>query len=181
MYSALKRDGRPLYEYARKGQSVERKARPVTIHALDLVTFTPPDRACLRLVCSKGTYVRTLAADLGARLGVGAHLVGLRRTASGPFRLEQAITLDELARRLQEGQAPPFLSVLEALAHLPRVEVDESQAVVLRHGKQMEWVAFTGGRELAGPVCAVLAGRLVAMVERAADGNLKILRGFRAD
>jgi len=97
MYSALKRDGRPLYSYARAGETVERAVRPVTIHALEMVAFEAPDRARLQVRCSKGTYIRSLAADLGTRLGVGAHLVELRRTASGPFRLDQSITLDALA------------------------------------------------------------------------------------
>jgi len=184
MYSALKRDGRPLYAYARKGQTVERPARRVTIHELAMVRFEPPDRACLAIRCSKGTYIRSLAADLGRRLGVGAHLVELRRTASGPFRLEQAITLDELAARIADGRAPPMLSLLEALAHLPRVTVDEAQALVLERGQAMTWQAFTAGRDLSGPVCAVRGGTagpsLVAMVTQHPVGCVKILRGFRA-
>ena len=75
MYSALKRDGRPLYSYARAGETVERAARKVTIHELEMVGFEAPDRARLRVRCSKGTYIRSLAADLGTRLGIGAHLV----------------------------------------------------------------------------------------------------------
>jgi tRNA pseudouridine55 synthase len=122
MYSALKRDGRPLYSYARAGQTVERAARKVTIHELEMVAFEAPDRARLRIRCSKGTYIRSLAADLGTRLGVGAHLTELRRTASGPFRIEQAITLEELAARVADGRPLPSLSLLEALAHLPMVK-----------------------------------------------------------
>jgi tRNA pseudouridine55 synthase len=183
MYSALKRDGRPLYVYARKGQTVERLPRTVTIHELEMVQFDPPDRARLRIRCSKGTYIRSLAADLGQRLGVGAHLAELRRTASGPFRVEQAITLDELGARIADGRPLPMLSLLEALAHLPRVSVDEAQAVVLERGQRMEWQAFCQGRELVGPVCAILGGQdapsLVAVVAQNSDGTLKILRGFR--
>jgi tRNA pseudouridine 55 synthase len=182
MYSALKRDGRPLYSYARAGQTVERAARKLTIHELDLVAFEAPDRARLRIRCSKGTYIRSLAADLGQRLGVGAHLVELRRTASGPFHLEQAITLDEVGARIASGRPLPMLSLLEALAHLPRVDVDESQALVLARGQRMEWVVLSGGRALAGPACAVLNGQggpsLIAVVEQNPDGTVKILRGF---
>ncbi|HEX7500833.1 MAG TPA: tRNA pseudouridine(55) synthase TruB [Polyangia bacterium] len=182
MYSALKRDGRPLYSYARAGQTVERAARKVTIHELEMVVFEGSDRARLRIRCSKGTYIRSLAADLGTRLGVGAHLTELRRTSSGPFRIEQAITLDELAARVADGRPLPSLSMLEALAHLPRVLVDEAQARVLARGQRMEWAALSEGRDLAGAVCAVLNAEsgpaLVAVVAENPDGTVKILRGF---
>ena len=182
MYSALKRDGRPLYSYARAGQTVERAARKVTIHELEMVVFEGHDRARLRIRCSKGTYIRSLAADLGTRLGVGAHLTELRRTSSGPFRIEQAITLDEVAARVADGRPLPSLSMLEALAHLPSVLVDEAQALVLARGQRMEWAALDGGRNLAGAVCAVLNAEsgpsLVAVVAANPDGTVKILRGF---
>ena len=183
MYSALKRDGRPLYAYARAGQTVERAARKVTIHELEMVGFDAPDRARLKVRCSKGTYIRSLAADLGQRLGVGAHLVELRRTASGPFHLDRAITLDALEALLANGRALPLLSVLDALAHLPAVMVDESQALVLARGQGMTWAVLGGGQTLVGPVCAVLHGLggplLVAVVEENPDGTVKIRRGFR--
>ena len=183
MYSALKREGRPLYAYARQGETVDRPARQVTIHELELVAFEPPDRARLRIRCSKGTYIRSLAADLGHGLGVGAHLLELRRTASGPFSLAQAITLDELRARIAEGRALPMLSALDALAHLPRVTVDASQALVLERGQPMAWDALSRGRDLSGPVCAVLDGpagwSLVAIVAEDGAGGVKILRGFR--
>ena len=143
----------------------------------------PPDRATLRLRCSKGTYVRSLAADLGQRLQVGAHLVELRRTASGPFRIEQAITLDDLAARVAEGRPLPFLTPLEALAHLPRLAVDSAQALVLERGQRMAWSDLSRGNTIAGPACAVLESdgppSLVAVVAENADGNVKIVRGFR--
>ncbi len=182
MYSALKRNGRPLYAYARQGQTVERPARQVTVHELEMIGFDPPDRARLRVRCSKGTYVRSLAADLGQRLGVGAHLVELRRTASGPFTIEQAITLDALAERIADGSPLPILTLLDALAQLPRVTVDASQALVLERGQQMAWETISQGRELLGPVCAILDGvtgpSLVAIVAHDGEGGVKILRGF---
>ena len=183
MFSALKREGRPLYAYARAGQTVERAARTVTIHELELVEFQPPDRATLRLRCSKGTYVRSLATDLGQRLQVGAHLQELRRTASGPFRIEQSITLDEIAARTASGQPLPFLTPLEALVHLPRLSVDSAQALVLERGQRMAWSDLSRGNTIAGPACAVLeidgTPSLVAVVAENPDGGVMIVRGFR--
>lgn len=113
MYSALKRDGKPLYEYARAGQVVERAAREVTIHALDLLDAALPD-VTFRVTCSKGTYVRTLAEDIGAALGCGAHLVALRRTGVGALTLEHAITL-ALLEATEATVRDAFLRPVDAL------------------------------------------------------------------
>lgn len=185
MFSALKHDGQPLYKFARAGKTVERVPRKVTIHQLAMLAFEAPDRARLRIRCSKGTYIRSLAADLGQRLGVGAHLVELRRIASGPFRLEQSITLDELTARIADGRPLPILSLLEALSHLPAVNVDEAQALVLTRGQPMRWESICQGRDFEGPVCAVAEGlagpALVAVVAQNPDRTVKILRGFRGN
>lgn len=122
MHSALKHRGRPLYAYARQGVSVARAARRVTIHelALDLVG---PNEVHMRLRCSKGTYVRTLAEDLGATLGCGAHLGALRRTGVGPFGAEDAVALDALeaaAPQTRLGWVRPFELLV---AHLPEVRL----------------------------------------------------------
>lgn len=101
MHSALKRDGQPLYKLARKGVTVERAARPVTVHSLDLVSFDGTN-GILDMTVSKGFYVRTLIDDLGLRLGCGAVMTSLRRTAIGPYRVEDAVDLDGLA-----GKASP--------------------------------------------------------------------------
>lgn len=182
MYSALKRDGRPLYAYARAGQTVERPPRTVVVHEITLTAFEPPDRATLRVRCSKGTYIRSLAADLGHHLQVGAHLAELRRTASGPFRIEQAIPLETLAGLVAQGRPLPWLTPLEALAQLPRLSVDPAQALVLRRGQRMAWSDLVRGAAIAGPACAVLdeAGgpTLVAIVREGDQGGVKILRGF---
>jgi tRNA pseudouridine55 synthase len=184
MFSALKRDGKPLYKYARAGITVERAPREVTVHALDLLGFAAPDCARLGIRCSKGTYIRSLAADLGTHLGVGGHLVELRRIASGPFRLEQAITLEELAARLAEGRPLPILSPLQALSHLPAVTVSDVEARILAHGQRMDWQVLGCDRELSGPVCAVRqTGEgpvLVAVVAKNPDGTVKIVRGFQS-
>jgi len=95
MYSALKHEGRALYEYARDGLTVERALRPITVQAIDVLEWDA-DRLVLDIACTKGTYIRTLAEDIGAALGCGAHLAALRRTGSGPLSLAQAVTLDAL-------------------------------------------------------------------------------------
>jgi tRNA pseudouridine55 synthase len=140
MYSALKREGRPLYDYARAGETVELAARPVTVYELALVTWRGPEEVSLRMRCSKGTYVRSLAFDLGRALGVGAHVTALRRTRSGPFTLAQARPLDEVLAALAGAPAETGTAGLElvrpedALAHLPRASVDEAGARALEQG-----------------------------------------------
>jgi tRNA pseudouridine55 synthase len=113
MHSALKRDGKPLYEYARAGQVVERAARDVTIHGLELLGAALPD-VTFRVICSKGTYVRTLAEDIGEALGCGAHLVALRRTGVGALTLEHAVTLEAL-EAMDSGARDACLRPVDAL------------------------------------------------------------------
>jgi tRNA pseudouridine55 synthase len=112
MYSALKRDGKPLYEYARQGIELEREARHLVIHDLQVQDFTPLS-ARLFVRCSKGTYIRTLAQDIGRALGCFAHLTALRRTELGPFHIDDAYTLDGL----QAMEDP--MSALLAIESLP--------------------------------------------------------------
>ena len=114
MVSALKKDGVPLYKLARKGETVAREARPVTIHALEITHVTPPVVG-LRVCCSKGTYIRTLAHDIGEVLGCGAHLSALRRTASGRFHVADAVEVEPL--RDMDGE--------EMLAHLLPLDIME--------------------------------------------------------
>ncbi|OYY93406.1 MAG: tRNA pseudouridine(55) synthase TruB [Hydrogenophilales bacterium 28-61-23] len=121
MHSALKHAGRPLYEYARKGIEIERKARRVVVHELAVESFSG-DRCTLRVHCGKGFYVRALADDLGELLGCGAHLDGLRRTGVGPFRIEQAQTLEglfELDETQRDDRLLPADILAGALAQLP--------------------------------------------------------------
>jgi len=118
MFSALKRNGVPLYRLARQGREVEREAREVVIHLFAIEEIDLPDVA-FRVRCSRGTYVRSLASDLGERLGCGAHLVGLRRIVSGPFTLDRAVSLDRLTDLARCGELNAALvSPHEALAHL---------------------------------------------------------------
>lgn len=131
MYSALKRGGEPLYRLARQGIEVEREARQVTIHQLELLDVTG-DSACLRVRCSKGTYVRTLAEDLARALGSCAHLTALRRTAVAPFPVGAMATLDEVEQHPEDMR---LLAADAALQHLAEVRLEEAQAIRLRQGQ----------------------------------------------
>jgi tRNA pseudouridine55 synthase len=137
MYSALKRDGKPLYEYARAGQTVEREGRQVTIHSLELLACALPD-VSFRVTCSKGTYVRTLAEDIGEALGCGAHLVALRRTGVGALTLEHAVTLDALSDAT-ESERDAWLQPVDALlSTFPSVHLDEDATRRFLHGQRLK-------------------------------------------
>jgi tRNA pseudouridine55 synthase len=130
MYSALKHNGRALYEYARDGVEIERAERDVTIHTLAIVDWHPrdPGTATIDVRCSKGTYIRTLAESIGETLGCGAHLVGLRRTASGPLTLDDAITLEALEARPEAERERCLLHPDTLLAEWPAVRLDANEA-----------------------------------------------------
>ncbi|HVW51085.1 MAG TPA: tRNA pseudouridine(55) synthase TruB [Trinickia sp.] len=136
MHSALKRDGKPLYEYARAGQVVERAARAVTIHALDLLRVALPD-VTFRVTCSKGTYVRTLAEDIGAALGCGAHLVALRRTGVGALTLEHAVTLETLEQMDAAARDACLRPVDALLSTFPAVGLGADEAKRFLHGQRL--------------------------------------------
>jgi tRNA pseudouridine55 synthase len=144
MYSALKRDGVPLYKLARRGEEVERKPRRVTIGELQLELFNSPFME-IRVRCSKGTYIRTLAQDIGEALGCGAHLAALRRTASGRFRLEQAAGLDALAGLTAAQLEQRLLPLAALLADLPRAELDAASAARLRNGQTLPIAGLAEG------------------------------------
>lgn len=141
MYSALKVDGQPLYKLARQGKEVERKPRAVTIRSATLNHFSPGEAATadIDVVCSKGTYIRTLSEDLATSLELPGHMSALRRTATGPFDLGQAVTLETLiavAETEGEGALDQFLIDPElAVDHLARVEVSHSAAFYLKQGQ----------------------------------------------
>ena len=135
MYSALKVNGKKLYELAREGKEVERKARKVTIFGIRLLQFLPPDRAEILVDCSKGTYIRTLCADLGKRLGCGAHMETLLRTKSGRFTLENACSLEELRTLAAENRLEEaLLSMEEALMQYPAVTVQPRADRLMANG-----------------------------------------------
>jgi len=131
MHSALKKDGKALYEYARAGVEVERTPRPVTIHAIDIVdcqTEGPEPTLVIDVRCSKGTYIRTLAEDIGAALGCGAHLAGLRRTATGPLTLAGAVTLADLEALDEAGREALLLAPDVLLADWPALALGAEDA-----------------------------------------------------
>jgi tRNA pseudouridine55 synthase len=127
MHSALKRDGKPLYEYARAGIEIERAPRAVTIHAIDIVGDLD-DEWMLDVRCSKGTYIRTLAEDIGAVLGCGAHLSALRRTGSGALTLDGALTLEQLAAMDENERDASLMSADALLADWPVVRLGTEDA-----------------------------------------------------
>ena len=133
VFSAVKQDGQPLYKRARRGEAVSAPLREVVIHALDLLDFAPP-LLRLRVACSSGTYIRSLAHDLGAALGCGGHVAALRRTAVGRFILADAVPLDALT---PENVAGHLLPTKAAVAHLPRLDVDESDGARLVMGQRL--------------------------------------------
>jgi len=131
MYSALKRDGKPLYEYARSGIEIEREARRITIYSIKLLNIQWPV-IDIEVHCSKGTYIRVLAEDMGHALGCGAHLIGLRRTMVGHLSLAQSASLESL-----QYSAPQILPVDALLQTLPELTVDDIQAKRLEMGQRV--------------------------------------------
>ena len=140
MFSAIKRDGQPLYKLARQGQDVERAARRIEIRSLELLSFAPPFVG-LRVRCSRGTYIRSLADDIGADLGCGAALQELRRTASGPFEICAALSLEALEAAVSGGasMADLFLSPYEALNHLVDIPLTDTGLFKVKRGISPAW------------------------------------------
>jgi tRNA pseudouridine55 synthase len=170
MFSALKHEGQPLYALARAGETVERAARRITIHELELVAHEG-ELLRLRILCSKGTYVRTLAADLGLALGTVAHLQALRRTAVGGLRLNQAVALDDLQALGEEARRAWLLPADRLLEHLPRVDLEEGPAGRFQQGQSVPLVATA-----LGPSRVYGAGVLLGVGEGLAGGNLQPAR-----
>lgn len=138
MHSAVKHQGKRLYELARAGIEVERQLRQVTIYSLLLVDYEPP-LLTLDVACSKGTYIRTLAYDLGNLLGCGAYVESLVRTRHGPFELAQALSLEEVQQLGAEGKLEERLLPFDAaLAHLPRLDLGADEAANMLHGRRID-------------------------------------------
>jgi len=134
-FSAIKRGGQKAYDLARRGETVVLEARPVVIHSLELVDWQPPE-AVLAVHCSAGTYIRSLAHDLGQRLGCGAHLTALRRTASGSLRIEDAVALDELQAAFTRQDWRQYLRPADlAVADWPAVHLSAEDTARVRRGQ----------------------------------------------
>lgn len=136
MYSALKRDGKPLYEYARAGITLEREARTITIHELKILDYQSPFLR-IHVRCSKGTYIRTLGEDLGLALGCGAHLSELRRTAVGSLQVTNAITLTALTKESEDLRAQHLQSVDALISNCPKIMLNEQLATRFMHGQRL--------------------------------------------
>ncbi|HEX8962343.1 MAG TPA: tRNA pseudouridine(55) synthase TruB [Rhodocyclaceae bacterium] len=167
MHSALKRDGKPLYEYARAGIEVERAARRVTIHALELSDWRG-ETFDLEVSCSKGTYVRTLAMDIGNALGCGAHLTALRRTRIGSIEIAAAATLADLEALDMAGRDARLLAPDALVAGLQRADLDEAGTRRVLHGQGVRWPGEPGRRLR----CYGDGGAFVGIGEISADGWL---------
>jgi tRNA pseudouridine55 synthase len=176
MYSAVKVEGRRLHQLARAGAEVERASRPIEIHRFELVAFDPP-RARFAVDCSKGTYVRSLVADLGTALGCGAHLTRLRRTRSGPYDLSRALPLSEVE---PAAAAARLIALGEAVRHLPRAEVPDSLVRAVLTGKPLKWNELSAEPAPAGPVALLAADSLLALAEVEPDSSrVRYRRVFR--
>lgn len=181
MYSALKRDGQPLYKLARAGEVVEREPRSVTIARLDLLSYEPPF-VRLAVACSKGTYVRALVEDIGQALGVGAHVAELRRTQAGPFTLDQAISLEALEQAHAEGGSEALdrflLPVDSGLEHWPLLQLSEHSSYYWLHGQPV--------RAPQAPKFGMVrvqdhAGRFIGIGEVSDDGRIAPRRLIRSE
>ncbi len=171
MYSALKRDGKPLYEYARAGVTLEREARDVNIHHLELLAFSPPELK-IRVSCSKGTYIRVLGEDIGQALGCGAHLTALRRTGVGTLDLQRSLTLETFTALDDAARRQALLPVDALLVGLPPVSLDEGLARRFLQGQRIPGIP-----EIPEPDVATSA----TSATRAAPADPALVRVYRAD
>ena len=161
-YSAVKVQGRKAYEMAREGEEVELAPRKITVHHLEVLEWTPPE-VVIDVHCSSGTYVRSLANDLGVMLGCGAYLVGLRRTKSGRFSLRDAVPLRKLQEAFTAGNWYQYLiPAAEALGDWPAVELNPDEVEGVRHGHRVKVVGEPAETKVRG---VSTQGELVALME----------------
>lgn len=183
MYSAVKVGGRPLYKAARAGKTIDREERRIVVHALDILGIDGRD-IDLRIVCSKGTYIRTLCADIGQALGVGAHLRSLERSRVGPWSIDRALTVDQIAAQLAIGTLRDCLITLDqALEQFPAVVVNPEDARRVLHGAAVTPEGVQALPTAGEPVAVRLkdeGGRLLAigMYDAATTGPIKIQKVF---
>lgn len=173
-FSAIKVDGKRAYAQARKGHEVKLAARPVRIDRLELEGFEPP-RFALRVTCGKGTYIRSLARDLGAVLECGAHLATLRRTESGVARIEQALTIDQVAERVETHQPLPTVSCWDMLSHLPGIDMSPDEVRAIGYGQRIRPAGLAASE---GDLVRLADApeRLFAVGQLVAGGEIKPIR-----
>lgn len=173
MYSAIKIQGKKLYELARKGREVERPPRPITIHSLTVEDVLGPDRFLLRVRCSKGTYVRTLCHDLGQKLGCGGAMCSLRRTWAAGFGLESAVSLEELAQAAERGEAESLLRPVDSyFSTYPALTVDTWREKAARNGAAFPQQGADGTYRVYGPEGDFL------LLGRLQDGCMTTIKSF---
>ncbi len=173
MYSALKVNGQKLCDLARKGKSVERKPRPITIYELELGEQTAPNEYSLRVRCSKGTYIRTLCHDLGQVLGCGACMSSLRRSMAAGFDLSQAVTLEEVMKAAQEGSAEELLLPVQAyFKHYPSLTITGESERRARNGNTFRTKAADGRYRVFNAEGEFL------LLGQAQEGSVKTIKSF---
>lgn len=170
MYSAIKRDGKRMYDLARKGEAIELEARPARVDAFEFLRVTGPDRFLVRIACGKGVYVRTLIHDLGRFLGCGAHMAFLLRTQAGAFDIENAVTPDELTR----GVEAALLPLDTPLMHFPEVHVRPCAGRRLLNGNPVSFCDLDRVPPQDEPMRVYLDGNLAAIAQADGDGWLKV-------
>jgi len=183
MYSALKHQGRPLYELARNGQSVERKSRAVHIFRLDLVKFEGTE-CVLNVLCSKGTYVRTLAEDIGGALGCGAHLSELQRTQVGPFDLAQSHSMEQLEGMNEFGRDALLLPVDEPVRSWAQAVLPMTVAEKFLQGQAVDFPNAKPCQKSSKVAVYDILGEFLGIGDLEASGKLKprrLLGGRQAD
>ncbi len=176
-YSAVKVGGQPLYRRARRGEEVTRPIRRVRVYRLELLAFRPGSRpaAMLEVDCSRGTYVRSLAEDLAGNLGTVGHLSFLLRLAAGPFRIDEAFTLEEIGRAAGRGSLADLLRPAgDALPGAPVAVVDDRQAEALRAGRNLEQAGVELGPEEGRWRLELPGGQLVAVGRRLGRGKQRL-------
>ena len=146
MYSAIKQDGKKLYELARKGQVVERKPRPVTIFELEVMEINLPENwFTMRVKCSKGTYIRTLCQDIGEKLGCFAHMGELERTKSGKFSLEESYTLEQVQEAMVKGDTSFLTPIDQIFSDMPTLVLSQRKAEKMCNGTQVSTPGMVEG------------------------------------
>ncbi len=179
MYSALKHNGKKLYELAREGKTIERKARHITIFELKLLTDSQalacePDRLTLEVFCSKGTYIRSLAEDIGHDLGCGATVKELRRLEAGQFSIENAKTIEQLTAMDRQSLLQCLINVDKPLETLPAVQLSDEQATCIKYGQSLKLMSTPDASREAGQVTVRMYNDTVflGLGEMLRDGKL---------